>query len=174
MKKLLNEKIPIIILIMLLFSVFCVDAQSLYVRYNSGAQTEYSIENISKLSFESGNLLITDISGSSDTFVIEELRYINFTDLTTIISQGTEDNNNLKIYPLPATDKINFEYISSHPEIVSVSIVTLDGKLIYNTDFHVANGINCLKIDISKILYGMYICRLTSPKETLSSKIIKQ
>ncbi len=71
----------------LLFSFVClfllegVQGQNMYVRTNSN-QTTYSLANVKKLTFSSGNIVVSTTSGGIDNYALSSLRYLNFTDLS--------------------------------------------------------------------------------------------
>ena len=62
-----------------LFLLEGLKAQNVYVRTNS-TQTSYSLSNIRKLTFSSGNIEVNPISGTADSYALNTMRYLNFTD----------------------------------------------------------------------------------------------
>lgn len=62
-------------------------AQTMYVKESSGTQTAYTLSNIQKMSFSSGNLTVTKTDNSSGVFALSDLRYLNFSDITTDLQE---------------------------------------------------------------------------------------
>ena len=58
-------------------------AQTMYVNESSGTQTAYTLSNIQKMSFSSGNLTVTKTDNSSGVYALINLRYLNFSDVST-------------------------------------------------------------------------------------------
>jgi len=74
------------------------------------------------------------------------------------------DINSISAYPNPATDVLN---IQSYETVESVSILSLDGKVLSTTYGQ--------KVDISNLNSGVYLYRVTSTKgESAVSKFVKQ
>ncbi len=73
-------------------------------------------------------------------------------------------NNNIVIYPNPAD---NFIKILSDEDILSIEILTLNGKLIKKTDI-------AQTIDISGIAPGSYLLKITTKNRIFSGKFMKK
>jgi len=81
---------------------------------------------------------------------------------------GVDDNlaDRVKIYPNPATSKINIDAIAS-VEITGITLYDVLGK---NTGANLTNG----TIDVSKLARGVYILKINTTQGTLTKKVIKQ
>ena len=68
-------------------------AQTLYVKESSGTQTAYTLSNIQKMSFSSGNLTVAKTDNSSGVYALSGLKHMNFTSTTTDIIAPTAPTN---------------------------------------------------------------------------------
>ena len=71
------EKVNLVTFLLLLFGQIGVYAQSLYVRQKVGKQTSYLLKDIKKISFSSGNINATKISGMTDSYSLATIQYLN-------------------------------------------------------------------------------------------------
>jgi len=74
-------------------------AQTMYVKENVGTQTVYSLSNIGKISFSSGNLTISLLDTSSVVYTISSLRHLSFSD-SIPVNNGPENiiNHVIRIF----------------------------------------------------------------------------
>jgi len=77
-------------------------------------------------------------------------------------------NNNITVYPNPASDKLNIEFDETTKN-VSFSIADLSGKTIISSTL-----INSSLIDISGLNIGMYLLNIGTDNGTKTVKFIKQ
>ncbi len=78
-------------------------------------------------------------------------------------------------YPNPAKGQINFDWISSENEDVTVTIYKSTGQVAFNQNFQfVQSGINQLAIDISSLSSGLYLIQFSGAKtkKTFSVSVI--
>lgn len=153
---------------LLLFGLFFlgVNAQTLYVRPNTGTQSPYPLTNIQKLTFSDGNLLVTNSTGTNGTFALADNRYINFTDLTL----GTKSNELVKnrffLYPNPTATVLNVANDDSSQTLSLIEIISLEGRILIEQ--------NTAEIEIASLPIGMYFCRITSNNISQTIKFLKQ
>ena len=146
-------------------------AQTMYVKQFSGTITSYDVNNISKINFNLGNINVTKIDKSIDSYAIIGLQHINFGDLTSAIRNVNADNKSLNTYPNPAREMlfVNLEGIVNSG--ASINIISLEGKLIKS---QLVNGVGTVSIDLSQLPQGFYFCRYNNGNETSISKVVKQ
>ena len=148
-----------------------IQAQTMYVRPLVGSQTSYAVANIQKLTFENGNLIVTNTTGPSGTFALADNRYINFTDLTLGTNSSLATESKFYVYPNPSSQWLNIGYYNTNNTPNLVEIITIDGKLLIQ---YKPTNESLPQLDISTLPQGMYLCRISSniPKQTI--KFIKQ
>ena len=141
-------------------------AQTMYVRPLIGSQTAYPVSNIQKLTFDNGNLLVTNTSGANGTFALADNRYINFTDLTL----GTVSNQIVKysfyVYPNPTATVLNVANIDTSQTISHLEIISVEGRVLIEQ--------NTPQVAVVSLPQGMYFCRITSNNKTQTIKFLKQ
>jgi hypothetical protein len=87
-----------------------------------------------------------------------------FTDISLTDNQNTQ----LKVYPNPAADKINID--CAIRQDLTLQIYNTFGQSVLKRELN--NQTN--EIDISSLIRGIYILKLTSPKGTIEKIIIKK
>jgi hypothetical protein len=143
----------------------------MYVRSITGAQSAYLIINIKKLTFSSGNLVVTPTSGAVATFPILGNRYINFADLTLSTPTQQQALTAFYGYPNPVKAVLHISKAELGQSIDAISIIALDGRLVLeqkqiNTNFP--------QVDVATLPQGMYLCKITSGSKAQMLKFLKQ
>ena len=149
-------------------ALFCLSAsaQTMFVRPIAGSQTTYPVADIQKLTFDNGNMIVTNTSGANGTFALADNRYINFTDLTL----GTVSNQIVKssfyIYPNPSATVLNVANANTSQTISHLEIISLEGRVLMKQ--------NASQVEIASLPTGMYFCRITSNNKIQTIKFLKQ
>ncbi len=159
-----------ILFIFTLFFFTGVNAQTMYVRPLIGSQTSYPVSNIQKLTFENGNLIVSNISGSNGTFVLAENRYINFTDLTLGTNNPVPTENKFYLYPNPSNQRLNIANLIQNQTPNLIEIISIEGKLLMHLYPTSADS----QIDISALPQGIYLCKITNNNQIQTLKFFKQ
>ena len=147
-------------------------AQTMYVKESSGTQTAYALSNIQKMSFSSGNLTVTKTDNSSGIYALSDLRYLNFSDVSTGLQKDLSVQSQLlKVYPNPVGDILNIGLIGMSETEGTLSILNFEGKTLVTRK--VSNQ-GVLSLDISHLPTGIYLCRYSNATEIKTVKIIKQ
>jgi len=103
------------------------------------------------------------LTGNSHTFNLTSLPILVEETSVTAINEYSESSNNLIIHPNPAKTSLT---IICNENIVRVEIFDSNGKLL-KTEFN-------KEINISELLYGVYIFKITTEKGLYIEKIIKE
>lgn len=166
-----HKRLKLTGLILLGFGLTGLQAQTMYVRDNSGTQTAYNLSSVQKMTFSEGIVTIQKADNSIDDFSLSDLRYLNFIDLTTGISEPTIiiGNSKLLAYPNPFSDVLNIDLTEVKGEGI-ISILTLEGKVVQTQK---VSGNSSATINLSNIPRGFYICRYSNASTILTVKIIK-
>ncbi len=147
-------------------------AQTMYVKESSGTQTAYTLSNIQKMSFSSGNLTVTKTDNSSGGYALSDLRYLNFSDITTDLQEDLSvQSQQLKVYPNPVGDILNINLTGKSETEGTLSILNFEGKTVLSRQ---VNNEGVLSFDISHLPTGLYLCRYSNATEIKTVKIIKQ
>lgn len=175
-KRELKRKFILLYCLVLFFNMNITETsgQSLFIRNNTGSQTEYIISDIANLTFASGELFVKEISGITDAYAISDIRYMNFDNLTGF-SNTPDDYSTFNIFPNPVNNilTIGANLFIASAEIFTLQIVSVEGKLMYSERFLLRNGENSLSINIANLPKGIYICFLKNNEQIKTNKIIK-
>jgi hypothetical protein len=148
-------------------------AQNLYVLENNGQQSAYVTDDIGKLVFSSGELIVEMMEGTSDNYLLADLRYLNFTDLVQVPEKGPADYPDMMLYPNPAKGTLYVDFDLPDKETVTLEIISVTGMLVIVKTFQYEKGRMAIKADISALTQGLYLCRLTGNKTMITRKFIK-
>lgn len=88
-------------------------------------------------------------------------------------SLGTveKENTSFKIYPNPASDKINIFINNQYSKEFTLSLTDMSGKIVFN---HYYKNKKEVTIDVQKFYIGNYILTIKDGNQTYSQKIIIQ
>ncbi len=148
------------------------NAQEMYVKESIGTTTIYSLSNIQKMYFSSGNVNIAKTDGSNKAYQLKHLQYLSFKDNSTGIDE-VEDRSEqrLSVYPNPVTNVLSVDL----PGIISpngmINIINIDGKVIKSRE---VTGTGIISLDVGHLPKGIYLCRYINGKEIKTIKFIKQ
>lgn len=161
-------------LLLLVCTLTTLQAQNLYVKNKSGVQTAYAISTIQKITFTSGNLSISKISGGENTYAFENLRFLNFSNTTPIPTETDfeKEDNAVLAYPNPFTNEVTIDLNDFGEQSVLITILSIDGRVVYTEKVQDITGIH--KMDLSQLPKGTYVCKVTSGSEFKTIKFLKQ
>jgi hypothetical protein len=147
-------------------------AQTMYVREKNGTQTAYTLNSVRKMTFSGGNATIQKTNNSTGVYALSGLRYFNFTDLTTGISEPTMQlgHSNLITFPNPVTDVLNID-LTGVTGKGTISILNLEGQVMQT--HHISNN-SLVTLNLSYLSQGIYLCLFSNVVEIKTVKIIKQ
>lgn len=159
-------------ILLLVVGLTYAQAQTMYVKESTGTQTAYALDNIRKMTFTTGNLIITKTDNSNSIFELNELRYLNFTDLSTSIEEPLYIQNQLlRIYPNPANNLLNIDLTRTEQSEGTLNIINIEGKVVISKQI---TKVGVLALDISNLPNGIYLCHYKNATESETIKIIKQ
>jgi hypothetical protein len=169
-----HKKVKLVTLFLFGIGLTGIKAQStLYVREHSGMQTSYTLSSIRKLTVPTGYVTVNKTNGNMSAFALNNIRYLNFNDLTDVSQIDVQGNSNIVIYPNPVVDQLQISYKSIEAGNVQIGIIDMQGKVLYRQTLISQIGINHLLIPVSQLSKGIYVCRLQSDNKTEIIKFIK-
>ena len=147
--------------------------QTMFVKEKFGTETIFGIIDIRKVIFTGGNLTVISFNGNSRSFNLADIRYVNFTDMSTgIYSSEKEQSEFLTLFPNPVQDNLTLNY-RSLGEAVQFEVMTLDGKTVLKKTIKIHSGITQLEINVSSLPKGLYLCRCIDGHAVLTTKFLK-
>ena len=152
---------------------FCIsiNAQTMFVRPITGSQTTYPVADIQKLTFENGNMLVTNNAGASGTFALSELRYVSFTDFNLGTTNPEMVTNKFYAYPNPASHMLNISGSNTMQLVSQIEILSLEGRLLMQQK---PSNELAPQVDISALPQGMYLSKITNGNQQQNLKFLKQ
>ena len=169
-----HKKLKLCVLLLLVLGLTGLQAQQMYVKGKSGIQSSYSLADIKKMSFSSGNIAIEKTDGSSVEFSLNELRYLSFKDLSVGLAPFPEklkEGINVQVYPNPVVDVLNIKLLSNENQSGRIEILSIEGKAVYTENIN-ANT-NVYQINTSSLPKGLYLCKINNGTVTETMKFIK-
>ena len=154
-------------IVLLLLGLGELQAQTIYLKQSNGTQTGYTLSNIRKMTFGSGNLIVTKTDNSTGVHALSDLQYLSSIDFLTSVQQANIETVSLLVYPNPVGDVLNINM----PEAGTIQLLNLEGKVIQSKQVNV-EGITSFSTEM--LPKGIYLCRYTNGVETKTVKIIKQ
>ena len=154
-------------------ALFCMSAsaQTMFVRPIAGSQTTYPVADIQKLTFDNGNMLVTNNTGASGGFALSGLRYVSFTDFNLGTTNPELATNKFYAYPNPASHILNISGSNAMQRVSQIEILSFEGRLLMQQK--PANE-SAPQVDISALPQGMYLCRITNGNQQQTLKFLKQ
>ena len=152
---------------------FCmsVNAQTMFVRPIAGSQTTYPVADIQKLTFDNGNMLVTNNTGANGSFALSGLRYVSFTDFNLGTTNPEMATNKFYAYPNPASHILNISGSNRMQLVSQIQILSLDGRLLMQQK---PANTTAPQVDISALPKGMYLCKITNDNQQETIKFLKQ
>ena len=147
----------------LIFIGSIVIGQNMTLNQNSGSSSSYSIADIKKITFQSGDVVV-ETQTSTDNFSIVGVRNLVFGQATTEVKDLTQVVQELSAYPNPCGDVLN---ISQNTTDARYFIYDLNGNLIQSDK---ASS----RINVSDLKTGIYFFTLVDKTNTKTQKIIKK
>ncbi len=102
----------------------------------------------------------------------------NFLDITWynqyqngVSVEDVDYNNNIAVYPNPATDELNVKLLLTQFADVKIELLDLAGKTILSENLSSSITNNHYVIDVNAVPNGMYIVKVTNGENVSTSKI---
>lgn len=172
-----HSRIFRVLLLSLLFFIpfsYAVYAQSsLLIFERTGDETGISIDRIGKIAFASGNLTIDRRNGMDNSFLINTISSIKFTDqvVNTSVDELNLVGSDFIIFPNPAFDELNIQIIPVDQVVFTLEIISYNGKTMISKNFLGSDPL--LRVNIASLPKGLYLCKLVQGSNRQLKKFIK-
>ena len=137
--------------------------QNMTLNQNSGSSSSYSISDINKITFKSGDVVV-ETQTSIENFSIGGVRNLVFGNIITETKDIEQAVQELSAYPNPCGDVLN---ISQNTTDARYFIYDLNGSLIQSDKASST-------INVSNLKTGIYFFTLVNETSTKTLKIIKK
>jgi len=167
-----HKKLKLRAILLLGLALSGLQAQIMDVRQSNGSLTAYTLSNLRKMTFLAGNASIQKNDNSTGVYALSGIRYLSYRDITTSTGETVNQSvtTSMLTYPNPVADVLHIDLTSIENE-GTVSILTLNGKVLQTQN---TSSKTLVKLNLSHLPQGIYLCRYSSPSEIKTVKIIKQ
>jgi hypothetical protein len=145
------------------FLSFGLIGQNIVVNEKSGNSKSYSIRDINKITFQSGDVVI-ETQSATENFSLTGLRHLVFEQVITEVEDFNRRVSELSAYPNPCGDVLN---VSQNNTNARYFIYDFKGRLVQ------ADKASST-INVSNLKTGIYFFKLTDETNTQTLKIIKK
>ncbi len=130
---------------------------------NSAARTNYQLEDRTPLPVAYYRLRSVDYDGTAA--ISQLIRLVRPNDRLAIAG----------LYPTPATDRLQVQYLTENEQVTSLRILDLMGKTMQETRLEPVKGANHTTLSVSTLPPGVYLLYLANGTEsTTPMRIVKQ
>lgn len=88
------------------------------------------------------------------------------------INESVSDNNNLFVFPLPASSELNIKFNLDNKNQIFLNLIDINGKILKSKNYDCKIGENLIKLNIENLLNGIYFLQFQSENFITSKKII--
>lgn len=148
-------------------------AQSLLIHEKNGEETGISFDNIRKIMFSSGNLIVDRSNGINTSFIMTGLRNLQFTENTinTGIDALSASSAGFVLFPNPSNDVLNLRFKQDYQQNYTFDVISFNGKSMLSGVINHVNG--SYQIDVKQLPKGLYLFRISDGLHLSSKKFIK-
>lgn len=82
--------------------------------------------------------------------------------------------SDLKVFPNPATDQLNINFVVENGTSINCKILDVTGKLLYNKQMESEGGLVEQSVNVSDFAKGIYFLRIETSKGTTIEKFVKE
>ena len=150
-------------------------AQDLVLNLLSGETESYPTEDIRSIKFPGNDMVITQDDGTVISMDIAAVASYEF-DMSTVSSDDREGayGQALKIYPNPASDRVQITYTGRESAALIVDIVDGTGRTVESL-YRGGHATETLLVwHPGALAKGTYLCRVTAGDRVVTGKIIVQ
>ena len=165
----------------LLTLTFCIGIAhgqiSMFVHQNNSSTDIYNIDNVRKITFDSG-MNVHPHSGTASNYNIDDVRKLTFEPgVITSIETPKRLTSSLRTYPNPTNNQLNIEYSLSAESDVSITLFNIKGDMARHMDMgSKSEGIHTFQLDLSnnRLSPGIFVMQLKTNNSIQTNKIIIQ
>ena len=96
----------------------------------------------------------------------------NFVYALTVNSPGTNTDIGLTIFPVPASGPLNVVFAAKADENLTLSLINVSGKTVYNSEQAIAAGNFSIVINVANQPPGVYVLKILLGQKVYKAKVI--
>lgn len=162
------------LLLLLATGLTGLQAQSLYVRDNSGTQINFALTDIRAITFPQSKVEVNKTDGSTSSFSFSDIQYLSFSNFTTDVNLiADRQQAGLQLYPNPVSNRLRITFGSEKNGYVQLSVINLQGKVLQKQNIACYEGANIAEMPVSGLKQGIYLFRFQNREKTETIKFLK-
>jgi hypothetical protein len=156
------------------------EREKLYVRSDAGGGLKVEWKLCDGTIVEADSIPLDAINcGDDQSNMIVKDSFGNIVYSENITLKGTitgivEQENEIKIWPNPVSDKIKLLFSGTFQPEICVEIYDMTGRKLVNETFNNVNSGQELNVSTNSLKTGIYVCRVSAKGKTLLTETIKQ
>lgn len=151
-------------------------SQSIFVNNQDETTSDYTLEDVRRLTFEDQNLVLLLYDDTSFSFALADLANYSY-DVNLSAANFIEQINtwDLNVYPNPTKDIINVQFRLIEAAQLWYNVVDLKGRSILNATTKQFNqGKNNFSFSMDGFAPGTYVLQIQGKSVLINHKILKQ
>lgn len=143
---------------------------ALFVLQKVGTNTPFNMSTLKSLTFSGGNVLVNKKDATTSSFVVANIKYLNFApNIGTEVANTALENTNLAVYFNRNQNVLNIAYSGEIVPNLQLEVFGVDGKMAFKTTLNNASS----SVSVQNLTHGMYLCRVINGNKTQTQKFIK-
>ncbi len=144
---------------------------------SQGAETYYSLSEVSKLDFTtSTDAIVLHVGDQEKVLMYESLDELSFREM---ISTGVPElagklEPSFTVAPVPFADDLTIRFELEKQNYINLKLVGVNGVTVLSQRINGHSGVNEIHISTAHLASGIYICILENGKDIKTQKIIKK
>jgi hypothetical protein len=148
--------------------------KKLYVQANDGTKSSFPLTEIRKVTFPSRTLIVYNNNGNIHSFPFADIHQARFSEwLSGNNTLDLQEKNEIALYPNPVSEELTVSIISESAQSIEIRILDMKGTTVYTQVGNAIPGANPMKIRLSHLAKGIYICRVIKGKSIATGKFQK-
>lgn len=166
-------KIKISILVILLLSSGCLDAQNLTVTLTDNSTASFPINSVRSVKFGVSTMILNEINGTVTSWNITDIANYDFDGSVGLYNSLNVVNNSVSIFPNPSANVVSICFSTNQHGLISIDILDVNGKQIQQV-YEGAYEEGIFYQWQSNAKKGIYYCRINSAKQVITKPILIQ
>ncbi len=169
-----HKRLKLSAVLLLGFGLVGLNAQLMFVWENDGAKTSYTLFDIKKIDFSSGNIMVATFDGYSSSYVLSDLRSLNFNEVTSVDQNPLpmQATGRINLFPNPVIDVMNIQSTSTLNSKGVIEIISMEGSVVFSQAIDPTSDV--YQVNISGLVKGIYVCRLSNGLAVETIRFAKQ
>src|SRR5690554_959200 len=169
------KKITLIILLFVISTITY--GQNLIVTFTNSSTESFPITDIQSIKFSADEMVLYELNGTTNTWNINDIDNYAFDGSASIDDAIEITQENLTVFPNPATDKIIVNFESNSSDKITISIIDINGKVVAHLFEGNHNEVTQIEWSINSegnVTPGTYLCKIKTSHKVITKTILIQ